>query len=165
MAEYVAAAAAVVGAAVAAYGTYESGQQASKAAKYNAKVADQQAELATRAGAQAEADSRERSRRLMATQRAALGTSGVTTEGTPLLTLLDTAQQAEMDALRARYSGEVRSQGFASEAVLLRSRAGQARTAGAIGAGATLLTGAGNVGNDYFYGRRNPRNPRIPIEE
>jgi cobalamin biosynthesis Mg chelatase CobN len=148
MAEYAAiaaAVAAVAGAAVSAGGAVYSGIQQQHQAQQQADVAEQQAQQAQIAGAAAEQQTRERSRQVMAAQRALLGGTGVTTEGTPLLTLLDTASQAELDALRARYTGQVRSFGELEQASLLRQRAGQYLTAGALGAGSTLLTGLGRT--------------------
>lgn len=124
-------------------------QQASATSKYNEEVAGQQAELAKRAGAAAEADTREQSARVKALQRAQLGDSGVTSEGTPLLLLLDTAEQAEVEALRARYTGEVNTQAAEANVNLFKLRGQQARSAGVIGAGTSLLTGAANVGSVY----------------
>ena len=156
----VGAVAAVAGTAVATTGVIMQAQQQKKAYQYQGAVADQQVELAERAGAAAEADTRERARRVMAAQRNALGEGGITQEGTPLLVLMDTAQQAELDALRARYSGQVAAHGPSIEADLARQRAGYTDTARNFGVGSTLLTGATNVAGIYASGRR--RSPNSP---
>jgi hypothetical protein len=147
--EEAAAIAAIAGAAIAAGGAVYSGIQQQHQAQQQADVAEQQAQQAQIAGAAAEQTTRDRARQVMAAQRAALGATGVTSEGTPLLTLLDTASQAELDALRARYTGQARSFGDLQQAAFLRQRAGQYTTAGAISAGSTLLTGLGRTALAY----------------
>ena len=83
----------------------------------------------------------------MALQRAQLADSGIdSNEGTPLLLLLDSAAEAEVEALRARYTGKVQEQGALANAGLARLQKSQAATAGAVGIGKSLLTGATNAG-------------------
>lgn len=124
-------------------------QQAAATADYNAEVASQQAELAKRAGIAAEADTREGTALIRATQRAQLADSGLTQEGTPLLVLLDTAAQAEVEAQRARYTGKVAEQGALANVGLAKLQRQQAIQGGVIGAGTSLLTGAANAGSRY----------------
>lgn len=145
--------AAAAGAAMSAAGTIVAGHQQAEAARQQAEFADQEAQQAQIAGAAAEETTREKGQRMLAAQRAIIGGSGVTSEGTPLMTLMDTAASAELDALRARYTGEVQAYGSEAQAALLRKRAGQYGTAAAIGAGSTLLTGAGRIANAYKYGK------------
>jgi len=140
-----AAASAVAGATTAIV----SSQQASAAADYNSEIAEQQAELARRAGKAAEADQREANARVMAQQRAQLADSGITGEGTPLLLLLDTAAQAEVEAQRAKYTGKVNEQSSLANAGLFKLQKEQAVTRGAVGAGTSLLTGAAGVASAY----------------
>jgi hypothetical protein len=152
----IAIAAAAASAAAGATGAIVQSRQASATARFNQDISEQQAELARRAGSAAEADTREQSARIMALQRAQLGDSGITGEGTPLLLLLDSAQQAEVEAGRARYTGQVNEQAAEASANLYRTRGAQARAGGVIGAGTSLLTGAASAGSAYSRGRRNP---------
>lgn len=156
-------AATVISTAVGVYSAYQQGQAQQKAAKYNAKVAENQAIAARNAAAVREQQHREQVRRLHATQRAVSGASGVTEEGSPLLVMADTLEQAELDAQRIRYGGEVSAAGFESQARLSRFQGQQAAQAGLIGAGSTLLSGAasaarvyGGTGGGGGGGIRNP---------
>lgn len=147
IAAIVTAAAAVAGGATTAI---MSSQQAQATSEYNEEIASQQAELARRAGKAAEADTREQNARLMALQRAQLGDSGIDSgEGTPLLLLLDSAANAEVEAQRARYTGKVNEQGAMANAGLFRLQKDQAIVRGGVGVGTSLLTGAANAGGAY----------------
>jgi hypothetical protein len=127
-------------------------RHAAQTIDYNTDVSEQQAELAKRAGATAEADTREQTARIRASQRAALGDSGViSSEGSPLLVLLDAAAESEVEAQRAKYTGKVAEQGALANIGLLKQQRSQALQGGYIGAGTSLLTGAANVGTAYLY--------------
>jgi|SRR5262245_4548142 len=150
---YGAIATAALAGAASAYGTYEAGQQRAEAASYNKKVAENQAAYATQ---QAEIEAQnlaERQKRQRASQRVAIGASGIDEEGSPLLVEADTARQQARDLYLTRYGGEVRAHAAMEEAGLQTLYGRQAQQAGAIGAGTALLsTGAGIVANTY-YGR------------
>ena len=137
--------AAAVGAVVAAYGTYETGQQQQAASEYNKKVARNQAQAARDAASIQEDAIRDRDRRLLARQRAEVGASGYTAEGSPLSVMLDSAQEAELEALRVRYGGASAAAGAQSDAQLQSFYGQNAARAGTIGAGGTLLTAAGQA--------------------
>lgn len=145
----------VVAAAVSAYGAYEAGQQQQQEAQYRSKVAKNQAEQAKEAASVAEQNRREDDRRIMATQRAAIGGAGLSTEGTPLFVLLDTAEQSQLDALRIRYGGASTAAGLTDEAKHLIYQGDQYAKAGYIGAGTTLLTGASSATGAYARSQRN----------
>jgi len=159
----------VVSTAVGVYSAYSQGQAQQKAAKYNAKVAENQATAARNAAAVREQQHRERIRQLAGTQRANSGASGIALEGSPLLVMADTLEQAELDAQRIRYGGEVSATGFESQARLQRFQGAQAAQAGMIGAGSTLLSGAAKAmsygggattssggGTDFWAGTQTP---------
>jgi hypothetical protein len=141
----------VVAAAVSAYAQYEAGQQQQAQAKYQSKIARNQAQAAQNAAQVAEANRREQDRRIMAEQRALVGGSGLSTEGAPLFVMLDSAKEAELDALRLRYGGTLQAGGFLDQSRLLTYQGEQAARAGEIGAGTTLLTGASSAVG--IYGR------------
>ena len=143
---YIGTAAAVVGTGVATYSAYAQGQATEEAQKFSAKQAERQAAAAKEAAA-VEAENRaEQFRRIQGTQRARVGGMGVTTEGSPLLAMMDTAEQAALDVARIRYGGELQAGELQTEATLRRFMGRQARRGGTLGAGATLLTGLGSAG-------------------
>ena len=125
--------------AVSAYSSYESGKTQQKAAEMNAKAAKQKA-------AYDETIHREKVKRLLSTQRAIAGSSGVELTGSPLLALEDTAKQGELDALAIRYGGSVtanqdRNEGSAAAAM------------GRNKAGTTLLSGLTSGVSYYNRGK------------
>jgi hypothetical protein len=138
----------LVAAAASAYSQYEAGQAASKAADYNAKVAESRAEweqyradiLAQQIGAQADwaehnamiaereaelgaAVELKRGRKLIGAQLARYGKAGVTMAGTPLLVMEETADDVELSALLLEYEGELEAWGHRSEAQQKRTEA------------------------------------------
>jgi len=136
---------AVASAAVSAAGAIAQGNAAKASANYNAAVARQNADIA-RANAAADADKQERQGGLLAgRQRAAIGASGITPEGSPLEVMADSALESELDALTTNYRGELQARSYGQNATLQGMRGGAAQTAGYIGAGATLLSGASKV--------------------
>ena len=106
------------------------------------EVADRDAQAATQKAAYDEKIHRDRVRRLISTQRALFGKSGVDTAGSPLLVLEETAGKGELDALAIRYGGEIESERAKSRASLSKTTGRAALTSSFIGAGSTLLTGA-----------------------
>ncbi|MFH2044393.1 MAG: hypothetical protein ABIK92_04525, partial [Pseudomonadota bacterium] len=67
----------------------------------------------------------------------------------------------ELDALAIRYGGDIGSSMYRSEATGQRFTGTQAKKAGAISAGATLLTGAGRVIGASQSGLNKPREYEI----
>lgn len=112
-------------------GAIGQGRAADKAANYNANLALAEAsskEAAQRAAAQ----------RQISGIRANIGKSGATSAGTPLMVLAESAANAEIDALNTRYGG-------ATQASIYRAGGADARRAGTIRAGTSLLTGFGQI--------------------
>lgn len=112
-------------------------------ANTQAAFLQQQAE---RENQQAEADShefRDQQERALAQRRAVLGGSGVdTSTGSPLLAAEDFAGEAELQALKIRNGGEVRSTRLQQQAALTRMEGNAAATASIMGGfsrGASLL--------------------------
>jgi hypothetical protein len=132
-------------AALSAAGAIAQGNAAKSAANYNAAAARQNADIA-RANAAADAAKQERQGLLLAgRQRAAVGASGITPEGSPLEVMADSALESELDALTTRYRGELQARSYGQDATLQDMRGSSAQTAGYIGAGTDLLTGAGKI--------------------
>ena len=128
--------------AVSAAGAIAQGNAARSAASFNAAVARQDEAIARAIAAADAARQRSQANRLAGRQRAAIGASGITPEGSPLDVMADSALEAELDALTTRYRGELQARGYGSEAMLQKMRGNAARQAGYIGAGAALLSGA-----------------------
>jgi hypothetical protein len=119
------------GGALGAMGSIAQGKAAQSSANYNAQSAlieSQSRESAQRAQAA----------RQLGTMRAAIGKSGATSEGTPLLVLAESAANAEIDALNTRFTGQ-------RQADLYRAQGANARKQGNITAGASLLTAASKI--------------------
>ncbi len=118
-----------VGTAVGALGAIRGGRAEQNAAYFNAQAATQEARA--RENAQ-----RTQAQRQLASIRAGVAKSGATMEGTPLAVLSESAANAEIDALNTRYSGQ-------RESALYTARGQNARTAGYMRAGTSLLSSAG----------------------
>src|SRR3972149_1320884 len=132
----IAGAIAALGTIVSAYAAYQSGQQQAKALDYQAKVARNQATAAQQAAQVAAENARERNRRVLASQRARIGASGVIgSEGSSLLVQLESAEQAALEEARIRYGGEVQATGLESAERLRRVEARGSRPGGARGGG------------------------------
>ena len=128
------------GTAASVGGAVYSGVQAKQTAKQQSSQALINATIA-RESAKAEAeDVRRRARYMLGTQLAATGASGVQLEGSPLMVMLDTAAEQELEAQRRLYAGELTATGRTQEAENIRQRGQAAATASYIQAGSTLLT-------------------------
>ena len=118
-----------VGTGLSVISSIQSGKAEAKAAQYNAESARREAqarETAQRTAAQ----------RQLGSIRAGVSKSGATMAGTPLAVLSESAANAEIDALNTRYSGQ-------REAALYEARGRNAKTAGYMRAGTSLLSSAG----------------------
>lgn len=136
---------AVAAAAVSAYGAYQQGQAAKTQAKFNAKIADENAQSARAQSAmQQQQQDRENYKRLGAI-RANQGASGGTMEGSALDVLGETAAQGELEKQNIGYRGEMQARGFTNTASLDLFGGKQAEKAGNIQAGSELLKGASSV--------------------
>lgn len=193
-----AATAAVAGSAVSAYGAIQAGQAAQSAANFNAAsvqqqaqlqadtrnlqleynqqlAARQEAELRTQQAREAEAI-RQRGRRILGAQRAAMAKGGVELgEGTPLAILADQAREIELQEADSAFSADLTSRrirtGLQSEsystamanaldsytaerrAALIVAEGRNARTASYLQAGSSLLGGASNAARIYAPAR------------
>jgi hypothetical protein len=134
--------------AFSAIGAVQSGMQQAALMRYNAQVAEMNAQSA-RDWAQYEAKrQQEKSRAFLARQEAAFASNGVVgTEGSPLLMMADTAASAELDRLAIIHKGEVAAIRGQNEAAGMRWGADMAVQSGYMRAGASLLQGASMVAN------------------
>lgn len=150
IAAYVSAAAAAVGAGVSAYSSYQAGQEQKKVSEANARMAEYQAKQAKEAAGVKAAQYKREAERRMSAIRAGYAASGVTTtEGTPLLVLMESAQEVAKDELRIRRGGEQTAWGLLREANIQRMGGKSAASRGYLGAGASLLGGAARVAGQY----------------
>ncbi|MEK9918070.1 MAG: hypothetical protein VW496_01640 [Pelagibacteraceae bacterium] len=110
---------------------FKSQQAAAKQARiigdYNAKIAENEAVLLRRQKADEEANLRQNSERLIATQRVATAASGVQMSGSPMQAIADAYFNTELDALRVQYAGDIAEAAKISEANLARA-GGRARS-------------------------------------
>jgi hypothetical protein len=153
--------AAIAGTAVSAYSAYSQGEAQAGAAKFNARVAENNATIAQQTAAAQARQKEDAYRRVLGANRAATGAAGVEGDsGSPLLVMADNAAQAELDLQFTKYRGAIQQTGFQSEANLNRYQAGYARQAGIFGAGTTLLSGASKIAGAYA-GYGTTRSPKI----
>lgn len=129
-------------AGIGAVGAMQQANAQANAAKYEAQVREQQAQSERqRAAAQAQDYRRQESSKL-ATSRARLAGSGVSSSfGTPLLVDESAVREIALSSSRITNAGEINATRLENEAASRRSAAKNYRTAGAIGAGASLLSG------------------------
>ena len=159
---------AAAGAGISAYSAYSQGQAQSRMAEYNALIARQNAELASGQMDIAkkekdimEARLRRRTEQTLASQRAGFAKAGVEPAGTPLIVAAGTITEADLDAMAIRYAatierGQILAQqaGLKQEERLQRMAGRQYQTAGYLGAGASLLSGIGQVASIYYSGKK-----------
>src|SRR5262245_32386493 len=131
----------------------KAGESAAQQQEWNARVAEVQAQDAIARGQEAEQNFRTQVRGLLGTQRAGFATQGVDIGvGSPLDVQAHAAYLGELDALQLRANAAREAWGDRVEARDRRFAANVARrggevqaTAGRWGAGATALSGAGNL--------------------
>ena len=141
--------ASVLGTAAQGYGTWRAASDQASVDSYNAKVANADAQYAERnTAAQVEMQTRE-TRRVLARQRALFGGSGFASTGSLTSLAADSAEAGMMDALAIRYGGQMEAQKLRNRGQVQRTRADQTRKAGYLGAGTSLLAGAGATA-DYW---------------
>lgn len=113
--------------------------------KANARAALQEAAVATDQAAREEGQSRRDRDQLVGSQIAATGASGVTQDSSASF-IIDQAVQSELNALNARYAGQVKSTGLHNQAKVQKWQARGALT-GAILKGTTdAIKGAAGAG-------------------
>jgi len=121
-------------------GQYQQAQAQRQTAKYNARVAEMQAEAIRRQGKLQQYRLKRAKRRMLGKQRALYAKAGLSLEGTPLEVLADTAAQYDLDLATSRYNTEVGARSSLYEADYQRYAGKQAYRAGLLGMGETLLT-------------------------
>ncbi len=139
-----------IGSAMSAYGQYRQGEAAKAAGSFNEDVAAANAEAARKKAAYEEEIQRDKLKKIMGRQRTLYAKAGVNIdEGSPLLMLMETAEEAERDAQAIRYGGDVAATQMLNQGRMAAFQGEQAYKAGMIGAGSTFLTGLGSAMMGY----------------
>lgn len=135
----------VISAGMSAVSAISGASQQKSAAKYNQKVAENQA-ISARQEAAANADmQRRKSAKTIGSMQAAYGASGVTSEGSPIEVLEESARNAELDRLSILWSGETRAMGYEATAKLEKNRASNAMASGLLSAAGSAVKGFASV--------------------
>jgi hypothetical protein len=134
----------IIGSFAQAAGQKKEARAAEQAARFDAAAKEQQAATERDAAAVEASDFRRRQGRILAERRANAGASGITSAGSPLLVEEATLREIALGSARAGHQGFVRSSRLEDGATLDRQRGRNARRAGNIAAGSTLLSGFGN---------------------
>ena len=134
-----------VGTAIEAFSSIDEGESKNKAAQMNADMALQNAQFSRQQAAEEERKFRLVARKHMGSMRAGLAASGLTTEGSALEVLEESAATAELDALTIRHSGEMRAAGYGMEADRQRRLGSMAEENGYMGAGVSVLGGVNKI--------------------
>ena len=143
----------ILGTAMTAYSTYQSGRSQQKIAEFQAKQANANAEAALEEGRIAEVQHRRQVAQTMGTQRASLAASGadISDMNSSAQNILgDTAQWGDYDARMIRYNSEMQAWNYRNQATQYRAEGKAASRAGAIGAGVSLLNGASQVAGQWY---------------
>lgn len=133
-----------------AYGTYQQGQAANDAAKYNAKMAEYAAQDAQRRGEEEAAAIQRKASSLKSSQRVAQAAHGLDVGyGTAQDLQDETDFFGQMDAATARTNAANQAWSYRSQGKLARAEGRAAAYQGALGATGTLLSGAGQVASKW----------------
>lgn len=136
----------LVAAAASTLGAYTQGMAQSQAAEYNAKIAQQNAEIARQQGAAAaEAQGRDAQRKIGA-MVAAYGASGVQGDtGSPMDVLADSVRNAALDKLNIQYNYALKALGYSNQATLASAQADNYKTSAVVNAIAAGAKSAGQA--------------------
>lgn len=129
------------GTALSAASFLQQGAAAKASARYNAALYERNSQIAQQ-NAQFQEDRQRRvAAQRMGANRAAIGGSGVTMDGSALDILESNAAQEELDALMIRWNGTNAASDLMGNAGLQRAQGANAQTGSFIGAGSALLLG------------------------
>lgn len=137
------------GAAMSAVGSIQQGYAQKQVNQFNAQVAENNAASARAAAALDEANVRRRNEAIQGSVRARAAAATGDLGGSPLDLLASNASEAELEALTARYSGEVAAGRQESQAQLDQMLGKQAVMRGYAGAAETLLSTASRAYTQY----------------
>lgn len=128
----------LLGTAVGVVGAIQQGNAAAAAAKFNAKIAERDAQIQRQNAGLAAEQQREKTKRRLATTSANIGASGITPQGSPLDILEETAALGKQDELNA-------AAGFLNSADASNLDASRERLAGKNAKSSALFSAAGTA--------------------
>ncbi len=126
-------------------GALQAGSAASKAAAYNKQIDNYNSAVTLQAGQIAEDQLRRQATQSQGMNRANIGASGFSSEGSPMDVLQQGAYNAEMDALTTRYNYKTKATGYQMAGELEGQRGRSAATGSYLAASGTLLAGSGKA--------------------
>jgi hypothetical protein len=127
-------------------GQVQSSRAQSAAASANAAMQRQEADSARAIGSARQEAQRRRARELLGEQRAAIGQAGIGWGGSAQDVLEQSAATAELDTMNIGYESELQARGLMSRANISEFEGKQAKKAGMLRAGTTLLGSVANYG-------------------
>ena len=132
-----------ISAIAAAYQQNQQGKFEQGVSKYNARLAENQAQATRNVATEQENEQRQQTAQLIAKQRAQLGAANIELgSGSALQLQTDAAELGEVDALRIRSNFDQQVGALQSQADLTRAEGDFARSSGRANAGITLLGAA-----------------------
>jgi hypothetical protein len=141
----------VAGTAFQAIGAIQSGNAARAAGDYNAALYERNAQISQQNTQAQETRQRRLAAMRAGSNRAAVGASGVSLEGSPLDILESNAAQEELDALMIRWNGQNEASNLRASGALASAQGRNAQRSGYMSAGSALLLG-GAKAYDSFGG-------------
>lgn len=138
----------VVQALSGAYSAYSAGREAEKLAKFNARMLELKAEDAKKRGQERANIARQRTKKLIGSQRANFAAQGVRVgRGSALDLTLEAQDIGDVDAMTIKNNARREAFGFQSEGIGARLRGELAEIEGTSRATDTILTGAVRAGS------------------
>lgn len=138
--------AAIGSAVMGAAGAEQQGQSQAAAARYNAQIAEQNAEVAKQQGVAAGEAQDRASRMKIGSMVASYGASGVDGgSGSPMDVLAQSVRMATLDSLTTQYNYALKAQSYRNQAGLDEANAKNSLIAGDINATASVFKGVGNA--------------------
>jgi hypothetical protein len=131
----------MAGTTVQAVGSMKQAAAAENAASFNRVTAMQNAELASQQAKEEERSYRILARKQLGDMRANYAASGISLDASAQDILEESAATAEMDALRIKHSGKLKSLGYSNEASLYKMQGDAAKQTGVFSATSALLGG------------------------
>lgn len=132
--------------AISAFGQIQGGNSKGAMADYNAQVANQNAAQVTQQANKNAQISLVNSSKVIGQGQASYGAAGVTSTGSAMDVLQQSARNAQLDALNIQYGGAVKAQSYDNEAALDQYRGNNDRLSGYLSATGSLLNSGGGGG-------------------
>lgn len=144
----------LAGTAISAVGAVSQANAQSAAAGYNAQLNQRNAVIAKQQTDAEVAQITRQSELAQGRMLAGFGASGLTTDGSALDALADSAAQAQLDIETVKYRGNLKAMGYHDNARLDEMAGDTAEKQGVLRAASEVLTGVGRAGASYSAGAR-----------